>query len=171
MVNPSATPIDSKYLSFLRDHGADKVQHSNRTLLDHLVGTYNLLQTWDNEQHVCLVGLFHSVYGTRTFTDGLLNLDQRALVKRLLGDKIEHWVYHFATENRDDFFTDIYNGDNDLNILIEVEIANTLEQLPHRQKTSQETMQAYKNQARKAIPFLSEGARSQVIETFGQEKF
>ena len=40
--------IDERYLSLLHASGADKLAHSGRTLLDHLVGTYRLLKDWGN---------------------------------------------------------------------------------------------------------------------------
>ena len=38
--------IDSK-IQFLKKIGCDEVGHKNQTLLDHLIGVYNILKSWD----------------------------------------------------------------------------------------------------------------------------
>ena len=58
--------IDSK-IQFLKKIGCDEVGHRNQTLLDHLIGVYNLLKSWDAPEYVQDAGLFHSVYGTTYF--------------------------------------------------------------------------------------------------------
>ena len=59
--------------TFLISLDANKTRHSGRTLFDHLKGVHDLLRDWDNEHHVCMAGLFHSIYGTNTFKHQSLN--------------------------------------------------------------------------------------------------
>jgi hypothetical protein len=44
---------------------ADRMPHSGRSLLDHLVGTRQLLVDGGARPPVCNAGLIHFVYGTR----------------------------------------------------------------------------------------------------------
>ena len=43
------------------------MEHFGRPFREHLIGTHDLLDQWQNSENVCLAGLFHSVYGTKTF--------------------------------------------------------------------------------------------------------
>ena len=56
--------IEQPHLDLLHGLNADENPHSGGELLDHLRGTHDFLDAWGNEQHVCLGGLFHSIYGT-----------------------------------------------------------------------------------------------------------
>ena len=59
MSDSTSTKID-----FLKAMGADEIPHSGRTLLEHLVGVFNILKDMDVAQHVQDAGLYHSIYGT-----------------------------------------------------------------------------------------------------------
>lgn len=92
-----------RYERFLLAHGADKVRHSGRTLFDHLKGTHDLLRDWGCAEHVCVAGLFHSVYGTQHFRHETLSLEQRPLLRQLIGDQAEKLVYLFGVGDRNTF--------------------------------------------------------------------
>jgi hypothetical protein len=85
--------------------GADKVGHSGRTLYEHLKGTHDLLLRWGALRHVRLAGLFHSIYGTKTFRHQCLEptLKNRELVAELIGQKAEQLAYLFCTADRPHF--------------------------------------------------------------------
>src|SRR5437899_12105939 len=73
--------IEAKVQQFLDDHSTPAMrlllyQHCTATsgpepflrfLLDHLVDTARLLQSWGCEEALWRAGLFHSIYGTQAF--------------------------------------------------------------------------------------------------------
>ena len=85
-----------KKIDFLKSIGSDKVPHSSRTLLDHLIGTHDILQGWGKEQIVLDAGLFHSVYGTAKFMPNKGLVDNRQVIIDLIGDQAEEIVYWFC---------------------------------------------------------------------------
>lgn len=137
---------DEKYRAFLVDFlHADRVPHQNRHLYDHLCGTYDLLAAWGNPAHVCLAGLFHSIYGTKHFRRATLPFSQRRQLRQLIGYDAEQLAYLFCVADRPNGLigqwgrTDIVIHDrhqNDLVVLnrqellwlLEIEAANLLDQ-------------------------------------------
>ena len=85
--------IDSK-IHFLKKIGCDEVGHKNQTLLDHLIGVYNILKSWDAPEYVQDAGLFHSVYGTTYFKPQMIT--SREMVKELIGDQAEILAYLYC---------------------------------------------------------------------------
>ena len=89
-----------KKIDFLKSIGSDKVPHSSffekKTLLDHLIGTHDILQGWGKEQIVLDAGLFHSVYGTAKFMPNKGLVDNRQVIIDLIGDQAEEIVYWFC---------------------------------------------------------------------------
>jgi len=79
-------------LALLLEAGAHEVRHSGSTLLDHLVGTADLLSSWGVPDHVELAGLMHSVYGTGSFGEAPLGLADRGRVAAAIGADAEHLV-------------------------------------------------------------------------------
>jgi hypothetical protein len=104
------------------------------------------LHRWGNPEHVCLAGLFHSIYGTRTFQTAVLGPEARGYVRGIIGERAESLVHIFARsdrqrlllENRTAPFSwiDHRSGreteipEQVFNELVEIEVANFLEQLP-----------------------------------------
>jgi len=113
------------HTQFLLALDANKTRHSGRTLYQHLKGVHDLLRDWDNDEDVCLAGLFHSIYGTNTFKHQSLQ-DRGALVN-LIGVKAELLVHHFATAKDRPMFESI-EDEGVRNQLQEIEAANLLEQ-------------------------------------------
>ena len=166
--------IETRHLLFLKSLGVDKVRHSNRTLLDHLSGTYSLLSRWGNPRSVCLVGLFHSIYGTRTFQSRTLDWDQRDRIRRRLGREVEEMVYLFAVAERDSFFTQLGRtrpvltnqvtgsflpvSAARLRCLAEIEVANIVEQVPKRTRISKATWTTYRDQCERARDHITRRA-------------
>jgi hypothetical protein len=85
-----------KKIDFLKSIGSDKVPHSSKTLLDHLIGTHDILQGWGKEQIVLDAGLFHSVYGTAKFMPNKGLVDNRQVIIDLIGDQAEEIVHWFC---------------------------------------------------------------------------
>ena len=70
--------------------------HSGRTLLEHLIGTYKILDEGFAPLHVCNAGLFHSVYGTAYFKPKTISLDKRDIVKDIIGREAENLAFMFC---------------------------------------------------------------------------
>ena len=135
--------IDASYLSLLRASGADKLVHSGRTLLDHLVGTYRLLKDWGDPEPVCAGGLFHSIYGTNVFRPQAIKPWERDRVRAVIGTEAEEYAHLFCSVDRPQALFDaidtgtlvdrIQGGAirverNVLQALLEIECANLIEQ-------------------------------------------
>ena len=108
-------PRAGEIISFLRSHGAERLGHAGgRTLLDHLVGTYEIVRRWEQPlvfQHAALV---HSVYGTDVYARRLLPLSRREDVVRVAGDQAERLAYLFCATPRDLLFAGTHVWARDL---------------------------------------------------------
>lgn len=92
-------------VAFLRAAGAERFLHArDRTLLDHLVGTREILQRWGQSERVQQVGLLHSVYGTDSYQRQLLDLSRRTEVAALAGERAERLAYLFCAVPRKALF-------------------------------------------------------------------
>src|SRR5579862_9782312 len=133
------------YLDLLRRYHADATEHSGRRLIDHLLGVYRLLEIWSNASDVCCAGLFHSIYGTNIFSHRSAPYADRAIVRAGIGERAERLAFLFCTSDRPVAFLEaalagstmladiVHGGANpvaadDLAALIEIEVANFLEQ-------------------------------------------
>jgi len=142
--------MNASHIALLEELGANVTSHSRRTLLAHLQGTHDLLAAWENESHVCVAGLFHSVYGTYAFDKQCADMSMREQIRGVIGSDAEHLVYLFCVTDRRCFYEhlgasrfclrDIVH-DRDLELdhdilaaLIEIEVANILEQVPRRSR-------------------------------------
>jgi hypothetical protein len=54
----------TRRIQFREAAGIGRMKHSERGLLQHLLGTHALLGDWGARTALCDAGLFHSVYGT-----------------------------------------------------------------------------------------------------------
>ncbi|KQS27067.1 cyclophane-containing peptide 2OG-Fe(II) oxygenase YhhC [Dyadobacter sp. Leaf189] len=100
------------YISFLKQEGADLVNHTNRTLMAHLIGTANILRSWNAPRYLWLAGLFHSVYGTGSFSKALIDPERRQDIAELIGEEAERLVYIFGNLNTSQFCQDLLANDN-----------------------------------------------------------
>lgn len=110
---------------------ADHVGHSGRSLFDHLVGTFDLLRAWGASRDVALAGLFHSIYGTKTFRHQCVEPtpENRDLIAHFIGERAELLAYIFCTSKRSGFLEmGHHEASQDLKDLLEIEAANLLEQ-------------------------------------------
>lgn len=137
--------IPSEIDTFLRERTGG-IKHSGRTLYDHLKGTHALLKNAKALEHVCLAGLFHSIYGTNIFRTQALKLDARTEVSKVIGDRAERLAYIFCSCNRPQVLIeeaalsppyrvkDRHSGETivltvgDLHDLLTIELANLVEQ-------------------------------------------
>ena len=85
-------------INYLHSKNAFSVKHSNRTLGDHLLNTYEMLHDAGVPEYVCIAGALHSIYGTNAFQQQTVT--DRQEIKTTFGENIEHLAYLFSTSNR-----------------------------------------------------------------------
>jgi SM-20-related protein len=108
------------HLMFLIDN-ATRAAHSGRTLFVHLLGTCALLRRWGCDDDVCRAGLYHSIYGTRSFKHESVKPDEdgRGRIREMIGREAEELVFKFHGDGRNDTADDRIGH---------IEAANALEQ-------------------------------------------
>lgn len=89
----------SKEINYLKNIGTDKLPHSNRTLLDHLIGTANLLKELGRTEIEQKAGLFHSIYGTEYYKHSKKLKVEREEIINLIGNECEKLVHVFCNLN------------------------------------------------------------------------
>ena len=87
-------------LAFLDSLDCDHVEHAGKTLREHLINTYRLLDRWGNDRPTCLAGLFHATYGTSTLGGRLLELSERERLRFVIGSEAEQLVYYYGLLDR-----------------------------------------------------------------------
>ena len=88
--------MDERYRNmtdFLVSLGTDKVEHSGKTFLAHLIGVHRDLESWGCDHEVCRAGMFHSIYGTEPFQKFKVPLERRGEVRELIGERAERLAY------------------------------------------------------------------------------
>lgn len=133
---------------FLVELGSEKVAHSQRNYLAHLVAVYRLMEEGGCTEELCRAGMFHSIYGTQQFQDFQLPLERRAEVSALIGERAERLGYLNCAMFRPSFdeavgqdrepyrFTDRITGEevvlnrSDFEDLCRVHLFDWLEQAP-----------------------------------------
>jgi hypothetical protein len=81
------------FTDYLLNLGIERVPHTQKNYLAHLIGVYNLMKTYRLDEELCRAGLFHSIYGTEKFQGFKLTLDQRDELQALVGERAERLVY------------------------------------------------------------------------------
>ena len=119
---------DELYNKFLIEVGTKNQRHGQRTLYDHLVGTWKLLKEWGYSREICNAGLFHSIYGTQVYLPSTIPIEDRKVVQNLIGKTAENLVYlfHITPPDRFDYFVTM--SEPDRSDLITIEYANAMEQ-------------------------------------------
>jgi hypothetical protein len=85
----------------LVERGADQIGHAGGSLLEHLTRTSERLADWGASDELQTVGLAHAFYGTDGFSERLLDLSQRDVLRAAAGDAVEAQVYQYASCGRD----------------------------------------------------------------------
>ncbi len=179
---PAVDPTLERQLAFLRAHGAADTAHSRGTLLEHLSGTRMLLARWGNDADTCAAGLFHSVYGTYVFSHAIVGQEARGSVRAVIGEHAERLAWIFCTVDRRSFFardpaggatlagadgSDTSTVDRaTLARLVEIEAADTVEQLPRRKPRRQREYEWYREAFESNLDLLSAGAVAGFREAF-----
>jgi hypothetical protein len=81
--------IADQHKAYLLAHSADKQAHSGHTLWSHLSGVHRILHAAKQPEYVCTAGLFHSVYGTKSFKPATIEKSRRSEVAELIGKEAE----------------------------------------------------------------------------------
>ena len=76
------------------------IQHSNTTFFKHLYNTFRILKNLNQNEDVCLAGLYHSVYDTEFFKANL-SVNEEDIINRI-GMYSNFLVKVFCSENRGD---------------------------------------------------------------------
>lgn len=122
--------IEARYHGFLLARGTGVAPHGKGTLLDHLVGTHDLLERWRASEPVRIAGLFHSIYGTTFFKHRSVPLTERHVLMKLIGSRAEALAFQFCTLERPRC---LFGGApwlpwTDIRDLAEIEAANLIQQ-------------------------------------------
>jgi hypothetical protein len=78
---------------FLIGLGVEKIGHTSKTYLGHLIAVYRFLEAQGCDEDVCRAGMFHSIYGTEKFQGFTLPLERRPEVRALIGERAERLAY------------------------------------------------------------------------------
>src|SRR5687767_4678538 len=108
---------------FLVDMGIEKVPHTQKSYLAHLIALHRFLKDEGYSDELCRAGMFHSIYGTQQFQGFKLDLSRRPEVRDLIGERAEKLAYLNCAMLRESFdqaldqpgptyrFTDRITGD------------------------------------------------------------
>lgn len=88
---------------YLVNMGIDKVSHTSKTYLGHLIGLHRLMGSHGCDEELCRAGMFHSIYGTQLFQGFKLPLEKRGEVQALIGDRAERLAYLNCAMDRPSF--------------------------------------------------------------------
>lgn len=131
---------------FLEAVGAGGIRHSGRTLAEHLLGTFDLLDAWGCRLDACVAGGLHSIHGTNAFAAQCIAEGEREVVAALVGadtgrlvelfhriDRPRAILEGFATGHLVDRFSgeSVPSGRAELEDLLAIECANLVEQGAH----------------------------------------
>jgi aspartate beta-hydroxylase len=84
-------------IAFLVGRGAAARTHAGgRRLLDHLVGTYEIVRRWEQPAALQRAALIHSVYGTDAYHQQLVSVSDRAELVEVAGEEAERLAYLFS---------------------------------------------------------------------------
>jgi len=167
---------------FLEAHGAATAGHGSRALIDHLTGVSALLVEWGARRAVCDAGLFHSVYGTESYTNQTIPDDLRPAVIAVIGAEAERLAWLFGVLRKESFYTLLGAGEGsivhrqtgaevplsrqDVADLCDLTVANWLEQRPRAPAKYQRLREA---EFRQMLPMLIPGSRAALVAAYGFE--
>src|SRR5271163_912328 len=88
---------------FLVGIGIERIPHSQKSYLAHLIALYRDLKAQGYDEDVCRAGMFHSIYGTELFQGFTLPLERRPEVRALIGERAERLAYLNCAMDRASF--------------------------------------------------------------------
>jgi hypothetical protein len=115
-MSPACIPLN--LLQLLLKLKTHVTEHSGRTLLDHLVGTFVILVSWDAAPTICLAGLTHSIYSTESFRSEVFPPTEasRKRLQTIVGEETEALVYLFAAKTGQTFVSQVVKRRHDRDI-------------------------------------------------------
>jgi Cupin superfamily protein len=169
---------DEVLFELLRELGADQIPHSRRTLLEHLIGTADIIRRWTDDENTYKAALFHSSYGTEFFKNAPLksltdSVEARKRIMDAIDPAAERLVYVFCVMDRgslrdavrspgptysvkwhkDPERTPIKLLEHEFAALVQIVWANHMEQNPQSSTTS-----AHRKTVEESARFLSKEA-------------
>jgi hypothetical protein len=166
-----------RFTDYLVAQGIDKVGHTSKSYLAHLIGLYRLMEAKGCNEELCRAGMFHSIYGTQQFQGFKLPLERRQEVRDLIGERAEQLAYLNCAMQRESFdkivatteepfvFSDRLTGEQvrlsrkDFDDLCRIHLYDWLEQVPRSQIW---------NHRRAAYRQIAERLGQPAIETYEQ---
>ena len=88
---------------FLAELGVERIGHTKKTYLAHLVSVYRLMKDGGCDEDVCQAGMFHSIYGTERFQGFTLPVERRPEIQTLIGERAERLAYLNCAMDRASF--------------------------------------------------------------------
>jgi len=85
----------------LNELGAANFTHIDGTLMQHLIGTRDILASWGASTELQDAGLFHASYSTAGFRNSLVTLDRRQQIADIIGKTAEEIVYEYCACDRE----------------------------------------------------------------------
>lgn len=79
-------PLRNRIQAALTHIGANKIKHSGRNLLVHLLNTYDILRSWGYDDDTCAAGAGHSIFGTNVFKTVAIPHEKRQEVVNIVGE-------------------------------------------------------------------------------------
>jgi len=102
--------VVDRVCSELRSRGALSIPQGRWPFYEHLVATFQILDSWPEKEAVCLAGLLHSAYSTEAFSQALFDPSNRSVMGDLAGIEAERLVNLFGAINRADLFASLEGG-------------------------------------------------------------
>ncbi|MEV6600735.1 DUF6817 domain-containing protein [Actinoplanes sp. NPDC051346] len=93
--------------AWLRERGTETIDHPGGTLYAHLGRVHDRLRALGHGPDVCLAGLTHAAYGTDGFDRTLLDVGDRAPLRRLIGERAEGLVHLYGACDRSRTWPDL----------------------------------------------------------------
>jgi hypothetical protein len=156
-------------VDFFKETGAAGVEHTDGSYLGHCAAVYRDMKRWGFDEELARAGLFHSIYGTGIFQRFGLDLERRAEVREMIGERAERIAYLFCAMDYDSFdrelgrgtppfrMTDRFTGQpvemtpEEFEDVVRVQLVDWLEQLP-RGKRWDRRREAYRRMAERVGP-------------------
>jgi len=116
----TSLPLDrfQKCLEFLAALPFVHAAHSGSTYLCHLIRTQQLLASWGCDEYLCFAGMFHSIYGTESLEQAVVDSNDREEVVSLVGADAEELVYLYSSMSLDSFWSGVRSETSGSRILI-----------------------------------------------------
>ncbi len=169
--------------NFLTGLGIDKVAHTQKNYLGHLLAVYRFMKDAGCTEELARAGMFHSIYGTQQFQGFKLPLEDRSKIRDMIGERAERLAYLNCAMQRETVdaivgqdtdtytFRDRITGEQvtlnrqDFDDLCRVHLYDWLEQVPRSRYGWGYRREAYRQMARRLGPT----AESVYAKVFAQE--